>query len=258
MIMSQRSKPRVFTGGVSILLGLWACSSSTPSPVDQTNTPGPTSSTSGGSTSSGSTSGGSTSSTGAGETSSSGADTSSSTGGISTSSTGGVPTGSSTSSGGKPTSSGGSSTSGSSGGSTSTSDGGKTCGGSDQLLCSSDACTQCLQQNCMSLLTAVAADKVAIAAVNCGTQNKCTGDCCFCTPATGGMCSTSCTDYAMGPCAAEINMAAFGSATSSCYTQGTMLKMDCQNPSNSCGKATLFGQCTAMHCGTECNSPVCK
>jgi hypothetical protein len=111
----------------------------------------------------------------------------------------------------------------------------------------------------MSLLAAVAADKLAVAVVNCGTTSKCAGDCCYCSPVTNGKCSsTSCTDYGKGPCAQQIDMAAFGTATSNCYTQGSMLTTLCQSTSNSCGKATLFGQCTSMHCGSECSSPVCN
>jgi hypothetical protein len=120
------------------------------------------------------------------------------------------------------------------------------------------ACNACASANCMAQATTVAGDSKALALFNCATSNHCSGDCCFCTGTTGGRCSTtSCTGYAAGPCATEINLAAVGTPTSDCATQGSAVGSACQSASTSCGKGYLLAQCVATHCSTECGTPVC-
>jgi len=117
----------------------------------------------------------------------------------------------------------------------------------------SPACSACLLANCGSQAAAVEADPLAIAVANCGLENTCVGTCCFCS---GGPC-TSCTGYGGGPCRAVIEMAAGVESPSNCTTDGPTLNTNCDNASNSCGKANVLGTCEAAMCQSQCALAAC-
>jgi|HubBroStandDraft_6_1064221.scaffolds.fasta_scaffold04320_8 hypothetical protein len=118
----------------------------------------------------------------------------------------------------------------------------------------SPACSACLLANCSSMYTAVDADPLAIAVANCGLENKCVNTCCFCS---GGPCA-SCTGYGDGPCRAVIEMAAGVESPSVCATDGPTLSANCENSSNSCGKANALATCEAAMCQSQCMAAACN
>jgi hypothetical protein len=89
---------------------------------------------------------------------------------------------------------------------------------------------------------------------NCGLENKCVNTCCFCS---GGPC-TSCTGYGEGPCRAVIEMAAGVESPSVCTTDAPTLTTDCENASNSCGKANVLGTCESAMCQSQCMLAACN
>jgi hypothetical protein len=77
---------------------------------------------------------------------------------------------------------------------------GTTPGACEMCLCKPDAC--------IAELTALEGDALANDVVDCARENGCSGTCCLCN----AMCDAFGSNYAMGPCAVEIETAALNAA----------------------------------------------
>jgi hypothetical protein len=118
------------------------------------------------------------------------------------------------------------------------------------------ACQTCLCQpaNCVAELQAIEGDALAVAVVECAREAGCSGTCCLC----GADCDIDAIGtYGMGPCAAEIEMAAGVTPGGGVFVNGTAVSTACMEATGSCGKAGALGDCSAMNCATECGTSVC-
>jgi hypothetical protein len=122
------------------------------------------------------------------------------------------------------------------------------------------ACEMCLCQpgNCQAELMAIDGDADANAMLMCVRENNCDGQCCLC----GAPCMSLGQNYAMGPCAMEIEQAAGVTPGAGALTNGSMVMMACatEGPAdNSCANVSRIGQCVKDKCMTECTqAPACQ
>jgi hypothetical protein len=121
------------------------------------------------------------------------------------------------------------------------------------------ACASCLCMQCGPELTAVDGNAPANAMLDCIGMNNCVGQCCLC----GAPCDPLGANYAMGPCAMEIETAAGVTPGAGALANGAMVTMACDpamSPAtNACGNAARLGECLSMKCMAECPStaPAC-
>ena len=125
-------------------------------------------------------------------------------------------------------------------------------------------CEVCLCQvgNCQAELAALDGDALGNALVDCSSAHACTGQCCVCgTSSQGAMCASDASDFGMGPCAVEVQMAA--GATPMTGLDGVIANMEAlmanctatgTDATNSCTKALKLEQCSKDKCEDACPS----
>jgi hypothetical protein len=117
----------------------------------------------------------------------------------------------------------------------------------------------CQAGNCQDQLAALKDDAKGNALVACGQAKMCGDQCCICgTSSAGAMCASDYANYGMGPCAAEVQMAAGvepGTGLSGALAGGMTVTMACDpagTGSNSCNHATKLAKCTTDKCASSC------
>ncbi len=119
-------------------------------------------------------------------------------------------------------------------------------------------CERCLCQagNCQTELMALKDDAAGNAVVACAKTNNCSGTCCLC----GATCDALGSNYAMGPCANEIETAAGVTPGAGAVTNGPMVMTNCATTgpdTNSCARSARLAQCSADKCASACPMQAC-
>jgi hypothetical protein len=108
-------------------------------------------------------------------------------------------------------------------------------------------CAACLCDKCNAEVTAMRSDAKAHTLFDCGRTKNCSGFCCFCGSASCGL-----TNYRMGQCPAEVEMAAGVPSPSNAIVDGTKLQTVCMMSGSSCNKPIVLADCMMKNCPTDC------
>jgi hypothetical protein len=115
-----------------------------------------------------------------------------------------------------------------------------------------DDCTHCLCQadKCQAELNVATHDAKANIVVICSEEKKCTDLCCLCE-------NSSCdlSNYATGPCAAEVESAAGVTPGKGVLANGSTVSSKCARDAkddNSCRRVALLARCELKKCPDAC------